>query len=87
MKDQLKGCHFREAEEIEFTLKTAMQVMCGGFQKCFEQFYEYWQMSVAADIHFWATVPKGFKYVTEFEIWLLSQKFMKLPHMAAKHEP
>jgi hypothetical protein len=43
MNEQLKGCDFKDATEVQVTSKTVLQeVACGDFQKCFEQLYESW---------------------------------------------
>jgi hypothetical protein len=39
---QRTSCHSRDAVEVEVALKIALQVIFGGFQKCFEQ-YKCWQ--------------------------------------------
>jgi len=37
MKDQLKGCYFKDAAEVQVTLKNVLrEVVHGGVQKCLE---------------------------------------------------
>jgi hypothetical protein len=41
-KDQLKGCYFKDAAEVQAALKMVLlEITCDGFQKC-------WQKYVAA---------------------------------------
>jgi hypothetical protein len=47
--DQLTSHLLKDTMEIQMASKTALQeVLCGGFQKCYEQPYEWWQNCVTA---------------------------------------
>jgi hypothetical protein len=49
MKNQLKGCHFKHAAEVQVASNTALQEDAEtSFQKYFKQLYECWQKYVAA---------------------------------------
>jgi hypothetical protein len=52
----------------------ALQVTCGGFQKCFEQVYEQWQKYVAA-----GTASKGFLVPLELRCGFCPGILLKLP--------
>lgn len=45
--DLLKGCHFKDAADVNVASKVVLQkVTYGGFQKYLQQLYEFWQICV-----------------------------------------
>jgi hypothetical protein len=52
LKEELRGCHFRNAGAVQMASYTALQVMHHGFQKCFKQLYKSWWMCVVAAVAF-----------------------------------